>query len=70
MIQCIARGGVHGLLGLHGTLHDSMMRLQGLDVLFVIRKDFRLDTLAQAVLADRGDNLTTMIFLQKYKTTH
>mmetsp|Transcript_11628 Transcript_11628/g.33473 ORF Transcript_11628/g.33473 Transcript_11628/m.33473 type:complete len:217 (+) Transcript_11628:1088-1738(+) len=63
VVQRIGPRRVHSLLGLHGGLHDGVVGLECLDVVLVARKDVLLDALAQAVFANGGDDLATVIFL-------
>jgi hypothetical protein len=63
MIQGIARGRIHVLLTLHGTLHDSVMRLERLDIVGITFKDFLFDALAQAVFGNRLDDFRAMLLL-------
>jgi hypothetical protein len=63
MVKGITRSRIHGLFGLHGGLHDSMVSLESINVVTVGGKDFLLDPLAQAVLGNRTNNLGAMIFL-------
>ena len=53
------------LLGLHGGLHDRVVGLEGVDVVALAGEDLAvvLDALAEAVLADRGDDLLAVVLL-------
>ena len=70
MIQSIARSRIHGLLGLHGSLHDGMMSLQGIRVVCVGLEDILFDALAEAVLGNGGDDLGAVVFLGIDPTNH
>ena len=69
MVKGIARRLVERLLGLHGRLHDRMMRLEGIDIIFVVGKDILLDPLTEAVLADERDDFGR-VFLLGIDPTH
>jgi len=62
-IKSITGGGVYRLFRLHGELHDSMMSLEGFNVISIRCEDLLLDTLTQAIFTNSLDDLGTMIFL-------
>ena len=57
VLQRVAKGHVDLLLALHGALHHRVVRLERVGVVGGAGEDLGLDTLAQAVLAHRADDL-------------
>ena len=50
-------------VGIVGHDHDSMMGFERFDIVLVALEDFLLDTLTQAVFANRGNDLTGVLLL-------
>ena len=63
VVESISSGRVHGLLGLHGGLHDGVVSHEGIGVVLFGVEDGLFDTLAQAVVGDSGDNLLAVLLL-------
>ena len=42
MVECVGDGNVRVLLGLYGSLHHGVVRLECIDIVLVGRKDFLL----------------------------
>lgn len=71
MIQGITgRRGVDALFGLHGTLHNGMMRLERLNIVLIGFEDFFFDALTQAILSDGRNNFTRVLFLDVNPADH
>jgi len=70
VVQSVAGRDIHLLLGLHGALHDGVVRFEGLHVLFVIGKDLLLDALAEAVLGHLGDDGGGVLLLDHDPSRH
>ncbi len=62
MFQRIACGNIDGLLALHGTLHDSMVRFERLHIIILGSKNLLLDALAKTILGYLGDDNLSMFF--------
>ena len=56
MVKSITHSHIHSLLSLHGCLHDGVVSLEGIHVVAIGWEHFLLDTLAQAIFCDGGDN--------------
>ena len=63
MVKGVTSSGIHCLFGLHGSLHDTMVSLESLNVISIRCKNLFLDSLAQAVLANRFDDFGAVLFL-------
>ena len=70
MLQSITSSDIQGLLGLHCSLHDGMMSLEGLNVFKITLEDFLLDTLTETILGHKLDNLVGMLFLGVDPSNH
>lgn len=70
VVQSIGSGRIQTLLGLHGTLHDSMVALEGLHVFLVRLENVLLDALAEAVFTHQLDNLVGVLLLGVNPSDH
>jgi hypothetical protein len=70
MLKGVTGSNIKGLLGFHGGLHDSMVALQGLNVVVIRLEHVLFDSLAKAVLRDELDNLISVLFLGVDPSNH
>merc|ERR1719427_2398909 len=68
VVKVISNSDIDGLLGLHGTLHNSVVSPEGINVILVLfegtfRCTYRFDALAEAVVCDFVDDLLAVILL-------
>ena len=62
MIKSISSSRIHRLLALHGSLHNSMVGLQCVDVILILSKYLLLNSLAETILRNQFDNFCSVFF--------